>query len=126
MKEQIKLLRLILDIFEGLSEDQLRDLLDKKAKIKIEYPKPQDCQLKFGVLHDEVFVKLDSLTSRDDATEYFKGLNLTKASLKEIADHYSIPLGSKDTNTQIVEKIIENVIGSKLRFDALLNTNLNK
>lgn len=29
-----------------------------------------------------------------------------------------------DPQTQLIEKVIENVIGSKLRFDALLNTNL--
>lgn len=42
------------------------------------------------------------------------------------AKKYNIPLGSKETNSQIVEKIVENIVGSKLKFDVLLNTNLKQ
>lgn len=56
--------------------------------------------------------------------EYITNLHLIKKELKAIAKKYNIPLGSKETNEQIVEKIIENIVGSKLRFDALLNTDL--
>ena len=56
--------------------------------------------------------------------EYITSLELLKSELKAIAQKYNIPIGSKDTNTQIIDKIIENVVGSRLKFDALLNTNL--
>ena len=41
-----------------------------------------------------------------------------------MAKKYGVPIGSKETNSQIIDKIIENVVGSKLKFDALLNTDL--
>lgn len=73
---------------------------------------------------EEVCSKIESYTTREEVVEYINGLSLLKVDLKAIAKKYNIPLGSKETNQQIVEKIVENVVGSKLRFDALLNTDL--
>lgn len=56
--------------------------------------------------------------------KYINSLSLLKVDLKENAKKYNIPLGSKETNSQIIKKIVENVIGSKLRFNALLSTDL--
>lgn len=67
---------------------------------------------------------MEAFSTREESMEYITSLELLKSELKAIAQKYNIPIGSKDTNTQIIDKIIENVVGSRLKFDALLNTNL--
>lgn len=125
MKMQIQLLKIIVDMLNQLSEDQLNDLMSKKARLKLEYPKKQDESQLMVMPINDICSKLDTLQSREDAYTFFGSLSITKNDLKNIAKHYDIPLASKDTNSILIDKIIENVIGSKLRFDALLNTNLN-
>lgn len=51
---------------------------------------------------------------------------VVESRFKSYCKRYNIPLGSKDTNVQIIDKLVENVVGSKLKFDALLNTDLKR
>ena len=111
LKEQVQLLKLMFDFLDRLSEEQLQLLLTKKAKIKLEIEKEIMDDPTTHICLEEVCSKIESYTTREE-------------DLKAIAKKYNIPLGSKETNQQIVEKIVENVVGSKLRFDALLNTDL--
>lgn len=124
MKEQVQLLKIVFDFLDRLSEEQLQLLLSKKAKIKFEMEKEIINAPTTQVCLEEVCSKIEAFTTREEAIEYINTLSLLKADLKIIAKKYNIPLGSKETNGQIVEKIIENVVGSKLKFDALLNTDL--
>lgn len=124
MKEQVQLLKIVFDFLDRLSEEQLQLLLSKKAKIKFEMEKEIINAPTTQVCLEEVCSKIEEFTTREEAIEYINTLSLLKADLKIIAKKYNIPLGSKETNGQIVEKIIENVVGSKLKFDALLNTDL--
>ncbi len=112
------------DFLDRLSEEQLQLLLTKKAKIKLEIEKEIMDDPTTHICLEEVCSKIESYTTREEVVEYINGLSLLKVDLKAIAKKYNIPLGSKETNQQIVEKIVENVVGSKLRFDALLNTDL--
>lgn len=124
MKKQVQLLKLVFDFLGRLSEEQLQLLLTKKAKIKFEIEKETVDEAISQICLEEVCSKIEAFTTREEASEYINGLSLLKVDLKAIAKKYDIPLGSKETNMQIVEKIIENVVGSKLRFDTLLNTDL--
>jgi hypothetical protein len=124
LKEQVQLLKLMFDFLDRLSEEQLQLLLTKKAKIKLEIEKEIMDDPTTHICLEEVCSKIESYTTREEVVEYINGLSLLKVDLKAIAKKYNIPLGSKETNQQIVEKIVENVVGSKLRFDALLNTDL--
>lgn len=124
MKEQVQLLKIVFDFLDRLSEEQLQLLLSKKAKIKFEMEKEIINAPTTQVCLEEICSKIEAFTTREEAIEYINTLSLLKADLKIIAKKYNIPLGSKETNGQIVEKIIENVVGSKLKFDALLNTDL--
>ncbi|MCM1201979.1 MAG: hypothetical protein NC312_12180 [Bacteroides fragilis] len=124
MKEQVQLLKTVFDFLDRLSEEQLQLLLSKKAKIKFEMEKEIINTPATQICLEEVCSKIEEFTTREEAIEYINTLSLLKADLKIIAKNYNIPLGSKETNGQIAEKIIENVVGSKLKFDALLNTDL--
>ncbi len=125
MKDQVQLLKIVFDFLDNLSEEQLKMLIAKKAKLNLEVEKVTANETKsLEICVDEICEKMEGFSTREDALEYLTGLSLLKTDLKAIAKKNGIPIGSKDTNNQIVDKIIENVVGSRLKFDALLNTNL--
>lgn len=75
---------------------------------------------------DSICETLEAKTTRDDAQAYLMELNLTKSVLKLLVKHYKIPLTSKATNAQMIDAIIEAVVGAKIRYEALYNTDLSK
>lgn len=115
---------MVFDFLDRLSEEQLQLLLTKKAKIKLEIEKEIMDEPTTRVCLEEVCDRIEGFATREDVMQYINGMSLLKSDLKAIAKRYNIPVGSKDTNQQIIEKIVENVVGAKLRFDALLNTGL--
>lgn len=124
MKEQIELMRVVFDFLDHLSEEQLKMLVYKKAKLRLEIEREIVTETVTQICIDEICDEIENFTTREEAIEYISKLSLLKVELKAIAKKYNIPVGSKETNTQIIGKIVENLVGSKLRFDALLNTDL--
>ncbi len=124
MKEQIELMKVVFDFLDHLSEEQIRMLVSQKAKLRLEIEREMLNEATTKICIDEVCDEIEKFTTREDAIEYISKLSLLKVDLKAIAKKYNIPMGSKETNTQMIDKIVENVVGSKLRFDALLNTDL--
>lgn len=125
MKVEVQLLKIVFDFLDSLSEEQLKMLIAKKARLDFIAEKPIKKETKsIQICVDEICGKLEKISTREEAIGYITSLSLLKSELKAIAKKYDIPIGSKDTNNQIVDKIIENIVGSRLRFDALLNTNL--
>lgn len=124
MKEQIELMKVVFDFLDHLSEEQIRMLVSQKAKLRMEIEREMLNETTTKICIDEVCDEIEKFTTREDAIEYISKLSLLKVDLKAIAKKYNIPMGSKETNTQMIDKIVENVVGSKLRFDALLNTDL--
>ncbi|MCS6105068.1 hypothetical protein DWV12_13475 [Clostridium botulinum] len=126
MKETIMTLKVIVDFFSQLTEEQISDIINNKAKLKLEYRKAKDNK-KFDIKGiREICKKLENINSRDEGIKYLKSLNIRKNELKAIGKEYNIPFTTRDTNAQLIDKIIEGLVGAKLRFDALLNTNLSK
>ena len=124
-KDEIKLIKIVADILDELSEEQLVAILEKKAHLKFESITIQKADEIVDELSDDFYVQFEMCQSRESAQKIFDTSNFQKSTLKSIAKHYSVPVRSKDRNHQIVSKIIETVIGSKIKFDTLLNTNLN-
>lgn len=124
-KDEIKLIKIIADILDGLSEEQLAAILEKKARLKFEPTTVQKADEIVDELSNDFYVQFEMCQSRESAQKLFDTSNFQKSTLKSIAKHYGVPVGSKDRNQQIVSKIIETVIGSKIKFDTLLNTNLS-
>lgn len=124
----MQLLKVVFEFLECLPEDQLRMLAAKKAKLYLKMETEKEIKKVSEPITqsylDDICNEIENFTTRGEAIEYINRLTLLKADLKIIAKKYNIPLGSKETNSQIVEKIVENIVGSKLKFDALLNTNL--
>ena len=70
MKDTIKLIKLISEFLDGLSEEELLALTEKKARLKIELPRNQKST--DTALTEKFFQELDSLTTRDDAKSLFE------------------------------------------------------
>lgn len=126
MKDQVQLLKIVFDFLNNLSEEQLKLLIEKRARLNVEMEKTVTAKPEVSIPVDEICERINGFSTREEALEYITGLSLLKSQLKAIAKKYDIPIGNKETNNQIAEKIVENVIGSKLRFDALLNTDLKR
>jgi len=124
MRDFIRLTKIVMDTLEQLSDEQINDILTKQAKLKIEYPKKARAAEAPAQDISEYVRNIDLFQTREEAKIYLNGLKASKKTLNDIAKHYSVPVRSKDTNAKIIDSTVEVVIGSKLRFDALLSTDL--
>ena len=126
LRDNVQLLKIVFDFLSLLTDGQFNDLMSKKAKLKLEYSQPVETTKKpvadIGVISEQ----LNLMTTCEQAREYIESLNVDKSTLIEISKHYDIPIKSKDRNSQLLDKIVENVVGAKLRYDTLLNVKLNK
>ncbi|GFR34798.1 hypothetical protein [Thermobrachium celere] len=121
MKETLNLFKITIDFLCSLEEEQLMDLKNGKAKLRIEYPKlkKKKSNKKDNII--DVCYNLELIKTREAAVDYLKSCNLSVNDLKIIAKEYNIPITSRDKKITLIEKIVEGIVGSKLRFDALLN-----
>lgn len=127
MKSDVLLLKIVFDFLSQLSDKQLNDVLNGKAKLRIEVDANDEIAESSKVFSiDSICADLERIDSRDMAIDYFYQLNLSKPILKQLVKHYKIPLAGKATNVQMIDSIIEAVVGSRLRYNALYSTNLNK
>ena len=127
LKKIITLFKIFFTALDKLSESQLNDVAAEKLIIKFEYPpKTKDKSAPKAERAESVSIdvckKINEFTSREEAREYLESFNFKKSQLTEIARYYKILGVSKDTKAQLVYKIIEVVVGSKLRFEALLDS----
>lgn len=155
MNNGVLLIKIVLDFLDCLEDSQIEDLLNKRAYLKLEScsnkvsiaqntkevsadstcesleakKTKNDAQIYSEVQKvsiDSICETLEVKTTRDDAQAYLIELNLTKSILKLLVKHYKIPLTSKATNAQMIDAIIEAVVGAKIRYEALYNTDLSK
>jgi len=124
MRDFIRLTKIVMDTLDQLTDEQINDILSKQAKLKIEYPKKARAIEAPAQDISEHVRNIDLFQTREEAKVYLSGLKANKKTFSDIAKHYSVPVRSKDTNAKIIDSIVEVVIGSKLRFDALLSTDL--
>jgi hypothetical protein len=124
LKEYIQLQCILNDFLNTLSEEQLASLIEKKAKLVFEnssdQPKsksPTREQKVKTIDVSSICEQLDLSIDREAAKKLLTGL--AKTSLKEVATYYSIPIPSKDTIAIIIEKIIDSVVGTKLRTETI-------
>ena len=121
MKESVAVLKIVCDFLDRCSEEDLVLLRTGKAKIKIEYQKEKTVHQEANTNISEILDEVTQLTTIEGAKAYFSEKRYNKAVLKKIAEKNNISVSSKETNEQIINRIIDILIGSKLRYDALLN-----
>ena len=124
MKQSVAVLKIVFDFLDKCSEDDLLLLRIGKAKLKIEYPKEKPVHQETDINISEILNEIESFTTIESARAYFSDKKFNKAILKKIAEKNNISTSPKATNEQLINKIIEILIGSKLRYDALLNMDI--
>lgn len=133
MKDTVKAMKFIIDFLDQLSESELNDVINNKVVLRLERNTDNNQVINKSTKNTtsntmklsnvkDICDGLETLSTRDAAIEYLEKQNITKATLKAIANRYNIPVTTKDTNGKLINKIVEGVVGSKLRFDALLDT----
>ena len=131
MRKDLKLFKIVYDFLEQLTDEQLKLLVSDKAKLQLEIaekalPPTKPVPLQMPVPLEELRPKLENFSAREEATASLEQLSLHKKELKAIAENNNIPLSSKETNEQMVKTIVENTVGAKLKFDALLSIDLKR
>lgn len=131
MRKDLKLFKIVYDFLEQLTDEQLKLLVSDKAKLQLEItekilPIAEPVPLQMPIHLEEIRTKLENFSSREEATAYLEQLSLHKRELKAIAQNNNIPLSSKETKEQLIKTIVENTVGARLKFNALLNIDLKK
>lgn len=127
MKDTVTLFKIVFNFLDNCSENDLSALCEGTAKLKIDFPKDKtSAQKDIEDLKniDIIIKKIQSLETTDDAKAYFTEQKFSKAVLKQIAAQTDVRFSNKDRNEQIVDKIIYTLIGSKLKYDALLHMDI--
>lgn len=122
MKDYIKLQKVIIDFIDQLTEEQIAELLSKKAKLKIEKTEFKKKTLNIDI--SGITTKLDNFESRIEAEEYISSISPNVDLLRQLSKHYSIANYSKLKSQDMIEKIISATVGTKERHKALYETNL--
>lgn len=121
-KDYITIIKIIIDFIDQLTEEQISELILKKAKLKIEKTGAKKSINNFDI--DEITQKLDSFENRLEATEYISSISPNVDLLRQLSKHYSISNYSKLKSQDMIEKIIAATVGTKERHKALYETNL--
>lgn len=69
--------------------------------------------------------KILSMNSREEAYAYLRSKKFTKAILMDVAKNCKVSVFKSDKKDKIIEKIVEGVVGSKLKFKAIKECNLS-
>lgn len=121
MKDYIALNKLVYDFLSTLSDEDISNALNGKAKIKL-YTSPAPKSTDIDTTEIEAIAsQIETLSSREEVTELLISKKLKKETLVQIANHYTIHINkSKDSKDKLLEKIVEGTIGAKLKYNALL------
>ncbi len=122
--ELASLLRRLADYIERRSDDELVPLFEQASRLlpntsnRKKFQTPAKAAKASGYTY-EIANQLRELPSRErgEALLIDKGLN--RDALEALARHLQLPVQRDDTIEKLRAKIIENVIGSRLRSDAI-------
>ena len=115
----IKLNQWIYNFLAQLEESQISAILNGDIKLRLEN-KRKETKPAEDIL--DITQKLESFKTREEAAAYFNESSFKLSILKTIAKHYSIPNQARLKKDELIEKLIETTVGSRLRFEAIYNT----
>ncbi len=125
MKQHIQLMKLIFNFLDKLSDEDIQSLLNGNSNLVLKNKKKLSTTPPIDISYiKDISEKITSNTNVADAKKYLDTLKLNKATLKDVCKYNDIHINSKDNINKIKEKIIDNTVGAKLKFDTLLNTSL--
>ena len=123
MRREITILRIVFDFLDKCSDEEIDKLCSGEAKLKIDLPreKRDGNRNEDNFDYGKAISDITALNTIEEAREYFQNNSFTKSTLTELASRLDVRISKSDKNVRIIERIIESVVGSKLKFDGLLN-----
>ena len=125
----LSLLKVLTVSFASLSDDQYEKLLSGQARLVYQELSKSPGKAKSKNLPDDKEInehinRLTLFSSREEAQAYLKATKLTRAGLGEIASQLRVHLLKSDKKEQMINKIVEAVVGARLRSEAIRDTDL--
>ena len=113
----------LLEIINRFSNEEIADLLDKKAKLKIEYPKkePGGKTIKqpakpvgqaLSIPVEDVSRKLRAFKTEKEIQDYMENLKPKKADITAIAEHLFGDGFIRGKRAYTIKKLIESIAGT--------------
>ena len=123
------LLKVLTKSFEGLSEEQYEKLLTGQARLVYQdlsttAAKAPAKKAENKVDLSEYIDRLPLFSSREEAKAYLRDSKLRKQDLGDIAKHFKVHILKSDKRDKMIDKIVETVVGARLRSDAIRDTDL--
>lgn len=118
-------LRVIVDLLEDLNDKQIDDILSGEGRLIYEHRNRPLLEKNLKKLNDfdEIIKRLSDCKDREEAREILSSIP-TKETLTAIAKTQKIHVVKNDRREDIEDKLIEFIIGAKLRTEAIHSLNL--
>lgn len=122
--ELANLLRNLADFIEHHSDSELAFLLEQRTPLiskplaRKKYQKRPQAP-KSSEYYDDIKRTLQGLSSREEGNELLLREDLKREGLETLARSLQLPVQRDDSVERLREKIIENLIGSRLRSNAI-------
>jgi hypothetical protein len=117
------LLRRLADFLENRSDEELFPLFEQASKLlpPVSRKKPPGPvkNFKASAFVLEISKQLRQLPTRESGETLLKDRAPNREALEALARHLNLPVQRDDTIDKLRAKIVENVIGSRLRSDAI-------
>lgn len=121
----VKIIRTIATEIADLDQDELEKLIDGDRELSsIESKNTDVTQHNHSIEIEPILQRLNQCNNRDEARQILHETK-NKNTLTLLAKNQSIHIAKHDKREDIENKIIEFIIGSKLRTDAIKTLNLN-
>ncbi|MEG0772630.1 hypothetical protein [Clostridium sp.] len=129
-KEQtFELVSLAINTIAQLSEKDIKALLNKQAMLTVKFNKKDKSkissletkELKNYEKHAQAIINFNT---RDEARAYINSSKLKKPDLIFLSKFMSVHINRSDKKEDIINNIIESVIGSRLRVEAIKHATL--
>ena len=119
-----KVLRIVATTIEGMTERDMELLLAGKGRLTFTpSEKPKNVHTEPSADHAELMTRLNDCRDRDAARQVLLSVP-TKDALMSLAKAQKLYVAKNDRREDIENKIIEFVIGAKLRTEAIQTLNL--
>lgn len=127
-KEFFTFLKVLIGIIDQLNDEQYKGLINGTGKLVYQdIEKNQDTKKdpkKIEVRTINYANKLTQFDSREKAFDFIKKMKCKKNELIDIANYHNIHILKSYTKEKIIKRIVEALVGEKLRSKAIKNTNL--
>lgn len=118
-KDILKVNKIIFDYILKLDEDSMEALLYGNKKLILVEKNGQENKSIDDNNIDAINISLNLVKSREDAREFIENGRFNVKILKELAKVNNIYIRSKCNKAEIIDKIIEGTIGTRLKMQIL-------